>query len=747
MSTYLTDAEKIRWLPWSIAHNAANSIFCTFTVFGAAFILFLDELGLSKTSIGFLLSMFPFFGILALFIAPAVARAGFKRTFIIFWSLRKIVIAFLLFTPYVLSRFGLHVTFIYVTGILLVFAICRAIGETAYYPWSREIVPDRMRGKYAAVNNAVSTVIGCVTVVIASYVIGHFKGLTKFMILFAVGVPFGLISVWCSSFVPGGAPIHSEQLETAHSKRMMNVLQDRNFLLFLAVIGMTLISVSFLSFVPLFAKERIGLSQGNVVLLQIGTLLGALASGYLWGWAADRYGSKPVMVSSLQMMAFLPLLWVLIPKHSVWSSSAAMGTSFLYGLIGIGWSVAGSRLLNVGIVPHEKRSEYMAIYSVWIGLVSGSGQLAAGRILDYCKHIEGKFFIFTLDPYTPIFTASLALMFLGVLLIRKVQADSCIPAGKFVGMFLRGNPFMAIQSLIRFNMAKEERTRVLVTEQLGQAKSPLNVTELLESLSDPSFNVRYEAIVSIARTRPDDKLVNSLIEILNGNNAELSTAAAWALGRIGSRKAIEPLRKTLVSKYPLLRTSSARALATLGDPYAIPILFDLFKNEQDDRLRVAYASALGTSKESGAISELLSFLRKTQDSDIQKELTLAIARIVGNEHYFIKFWRQMSQQIGTITSQAILSSMKKVKKPYADTCSFKKAADKCAEAFAKNDLTSGVALLSDFICSLPIERFGEPCASVLRDCASCLDEFGATRIEYIALSVHTINSALINTKE
>ena len=75
-----TNAEKIRRLPWSIASNTANTVFVQYTFFGSAFILFLNQLELNNSQIGFLLSLFPFFGIVTIFIAPTVARFGYKRT-------------------------------------------------------------------------------------------------------------------------------------------------------------------------------------------------------------------------------------------------------------------------------------------------------------------------------------------------------------------------------------------------------------------------------------------------------------------------------------------------------------------------------------------------------------------------------------------------------------------------------------------------------------------------------------------
>ena len=398
MNTELTEAEKIRRLPWSIARSATNRVFCHFTVFGSAFILFLDEMGLPKTQIGFLLSLFPFCGLLALFIAPRVARVGFKRTFIIFWGVRKFVVALLLFAPWILSRFGLHPTFIYVAGILLIFAICRAIGMTALYPWSQEIIPNSIRGKYTAINTIIGILASGLAVGVASYVVGHFIGLSRFMALITAGVVFGLASVYCAFFIPGGASVRDGNTETTHFKQMMNVLQDRNFLVYLSGIGAMTLVAGLLSFVPLFMKEQVGLSSGNVVLLPIGALLGLLLSGYLWGWAADRYGSKPVMLSGLCGMFLLPVCWFLIPRHSVWSGSLAMSIAFFSGLAGMGWSLGSKRLLYVSAVPSQKKTEYMAIYYAWIGLISGCGRLIAGRTLDYFQGITGKFFSFAFSP-------------------------------------------------------------------------------------------------------------------------------------------------------------------------------------------------------------------------------------------------------------------------------------------------------------------------------------------------------------
>ncbi|MCB0005420.1 MAG: HEAT repeat domain-containing protein, partial [Anaerolineales bacterium] len=78
-----------------------------------------------------------------------------------------------------------------------------------------------------------------------------------------------------------------------------------------------------------------------------------------------------------------------------------------------------------------------------------------------------------------------------------------------------------------------EMARVMVTERMGDSANPLSNVELIASLEDPSFIVRYEAIHSIGRMPANDELLEALIKVLDGYDSELSSAAARALGRLG----------------------------------------------------------------------------------------------------------------------------------------------------------------------------------------------------------------------
>src|SRR5688572_26769456 len=122
-----TTVEKLRGLRWSILSNAANTVFVQYTFFGSIFVLFLSELGLSKSQMGFLLSLMPFFGLVAIFVAPWTERFGLKRTYLTFFAIRAGIAAGLLLTPWVYSNFGPEIALIYVACTTALFSGLRAI--------------------------------------------------------------------------------------------------------------------------------------------------------------------------------------------------------------------------------------------------------------------------------------------------------------------------------------------------------------------------------------------------------------------------------------------------------------------------------------------------------------------------------------------------------------------------------------------------------------------------------------------
>src|SRR5690606_18546998 len=176
-------------------------------------------------------------------------------------------------------------------------------------------------------------------------------------------------------------------------------------------------------------------------------------------------------------------------------------------------------------------------------------QLLGGRLLDAFSGISGQFLFVTLDPFTPLMIASIVLPAISIMIFHRVRADSPVSVSEFASMFMQGNPIYALETMVRYYRARDERAAVVLTEKMGQAKSPLTVDEMIEALADPRFTVRLEATISIARMKPHPRLTEALINLLTGTELALSAMAAWALGRMGDKSAVPALRAELDSPY------------------------------------------------------------------------------------------------------------------------------------------------------------------------------------------------------
>ena len=736
-----TNAEKIRLLPWSIASNAANTVFVHYTFFGSAFVLFLNELQLNNAQIGLLLSFFPFFGLIAIFIAPRVARFGYKRTFITFFGIRKFITALLLLTPWLLRWGGPQLTLYFVMLIVILFALCRSIADTAWIPWAQEYVPNAIRGKYSATNSIVSNLTGVVATSIAGAIIGASLGLGRFMVLIGIGVVAGLISVWAGSFRPGGLPMEPSAGASLSLAGLRSSWGDRNLRNFLIGFGLiTLATVPMYSFIPVFMENVIGLNSGEVVWLQTATLIGGLASTYLWGWAVDRYGGKPVMVTGLVARLLLPLGWLWLPLTGRFSLPLALAIAGLQGATDIGWVLGSSRLLYVSIVPPEKRVEYTALYSAAVGLFGGVSQLLGGRLLDLFAGLQGELLFFPLNPHVPLFLFGLFVPLISLVLFRRVDADSRFSFSEFAGLFIHGNPFLALTTLPRYYWAKDEARAVEITARLGQTQSHLTVEELLDALVDPRFNVRFEAVIAIARMRPDPRLITALRKIMEGTELSLAVVAAWALGRIGDEHALKTLRDGLDSNYRSIRAHSARALGALGAQQVGPMLLARLDKEEDKGLQMAYASALGHLQMRAATGRLLALLQATANPGARLELALSLARIIGDEPNFINLLRRFRADPGTTSSQELRGLAGKVPSTWPDAALIEQTLRRSSTAFAEERLRDGAALVHEALIKQPQTGAARETQLIQETCLEHLASYDSEHPEYLLLLLHSLRA-------
>jgi MFS family permease len=739
-----TQYAKLQAIPWSLGYDLANTFFVQLTFFGSVFILFLDELGLNESQIGLLLAILPFLSLLSLFITPPVAKAGYKKTFLISLTVRTIFTAGLLVVPLLANRFGADRLIGYVAFITVAFAVSRAVAMTAFFPWQQEYIPQQMRGRYGGYSSIIVSLAGLMAVALAGFLIDRPLGDWRFPLLFGIGVAFGLCSVYLASHIPGGAPSKSKISLLHFDPKIFGPLRDSRFIRYLVALGLTTLAVGpIFSFLPIFMKERVGLNDGNIVFLQTGGLMGSLLSSYFWGWLADRYGSKPVATSGLLMITCLPVLWFLMPRDSALSLPAALGISFFQGIASTGWGIGSGRLLFVSIVSPENKAEYLSQYNAWAGVLGGIGSILGGNLLQYFASFETRIFNLSIDSYSLLFGIGFVLALAAVLSLVSLRTAREAGLGEFAGLFFHGNPLSAISSMIRFYYARQEADVVTATQRLGMTRSPLTVEELIDSLNDPRFYVRFEAMVSITRHSDNDRLIQALIDVMEGPDPSLSVIAAWALGRIGNTKSIPALQNAFhQSKYRSVRAHAARALGTLEDQESIPRLLEEAQNNPDLGLRVACASSLGKLKVVEATPTLLDILYIDNYPQSRREMGLTLARLLDAESKYIELTRKFNEDPGTALAREMDSLRSSLSKRFVEVegdgleAKFVDARDQ----FALGNLKPGFAQLVEAIELILPGQSQLYCQQILTECSHRLREFGQKRLEYpilLVIALHT----------
>jgi hypothetical protein len=209
----------------------------------------------------------------------------------------------------------------------------------------------------------------------------------------------------------------------------------------------------------------------------------------------------------------------------------------------------------------------------------------------------------------------------------------------------------------------------------------------------------------------------ALVRLLDDGEADLRIEAAWALSRVGDQTAMPALSRALASGYSLLEARAARALAAFGEVRLVPEMMRRLTHGCDLGLRLACASALGELRAKQATGAIL-MLRPEMPNEIwRSELDLAMARLAGNERYFIQLWRQMRKEPGTAAAREIERLRKRIIRHSAGGPGINGLLDACAQSLARDDLAAGAAAMADLIHRLHLDGMNHTRAAVLKDCA------------------------------
>ncbi len=733
-----TSVEKAHALPWVLTGQISWSIYVNLIIAGPVFLLFLNHLGFGKSQIGIVLSIIPFMGVLSLFFSSAEIRFGYKRSYLATTGLRVLVMSSLIATPWVLNQYGTGVTLAFIITVIVLFALLSSAAIAGLTPWVQELVPGNVEGKFAAVSNITGILASSATVALAGAYLGAKASLSQFVTLFVIALVVGLLCVLLYSFAPGGRAI-SRTEEKADKAAILEVLKDHDFTRFLigaAFVTLGWVPVAPSGFLALYLNDVIQLDPLKITLCASIIMGAGIFTSFFWGWAADRYGSKPIMLICLGIMWIFPLFLCLISPSSGYAFYAVLGFGVIIGLVMPGWGIGYLRYLFVNLIPSNRRGPYTAVQLSFAGFVGGIAPLLVGVVLSYSEGISTMFGWIHIGQYTPVFLLSFFMLAIAIVVLNGLPSDSNVSIAQFAGMFVAGHPLTAMYGMYSHSRGGNEQKRMLAINRLGQARSPLATDELLESLKDPSLNVRIQTVISIASARPNQKLVDALIDIIRQQELGTSLAAAWAVSVIGDPRAIPPMRKMLKSKYPLLRARAAIALARLGDTDSIPTLLEHF--EKDEPVRAGYGDALGVLRCQEAIVPIIDYMAQLEHETTRQSLAYSVASIIGDENMFLLVLRHIRSNLAETREEVHYRLRKRLPKITQNPKKVRELIDQILISARVEDYSSQARLIDEIVNLIPEDHLTPQAWTVIRHALPLYEKGVRGFRECIVLALHAL---------
>jgi hypothetical protein len=305
-------------------------------------------------------------------------------------------------------------------------------------------------------------------------------------------------------------------------------------------------------------------------------------------------------------------------------------------------------------VPPQHKENYMTLAYASDGIIGGGATFLAGFLLQFLDANKPTFMGVTVDSYEVLFIVCAVVVTTSALAFAALREQGATGVRDFFANFGHGSAIRALLAIPRYGALTSEERRQELTYGFGGTRSALVKEELIAALSDPSFDVRHEAIQSLGRLPPSPAVIDALDSMLSYDGLEeLQYAALTSLGRLRARDASSRIAAFLDSPSALLRARAIRSLGEIRDETYLPRIRRLLRDDPEINCRLAAVSALGKYGDVGSVRDLVEIYVQLADTDgnaadepRSKVVLLALAKILGLEESFSREWRFEERMVG-----------------------------------------------------------------------------------------------------
>lgn len=356
---------------------------------GAFLVAFALALGASNKLIGVLAAMPPLAQMLQLPGIYIVERFRVRKALVVACALGgRIFLVVMAAVPWVVQP--AHQLPVFIASFFLFWGV-GAVGGAAFTPWMRDLVPQRILGRYFARRGAAAVSIGAVVSLIGGraadgYITGHEWTAPAYAALFVVGALVGFVGVGFLSSIP------EPRMALPPRRSVLAVVaepfKDLAFRKLIGFMGAWSFAANFAApFFAVYLLKRLGLPLTWIMALFLVSQATHVAFLRIWGHIADRLTHRAVLAVAGPLFLVSTALWpftalpekhfltlpLLVVIHAVMGSSTA-------GVLLCGWNI------SLKLAPRDRSTAYLASNALVSGAAATAAPILAGFMADWLSN-------------------------------------------------------------------------------------------------------------------------------------------------------------------------------------------------------------------------------------------------------------------------------------------------------------------------------------------------------------------------
>ncbi|MFQ3586733.1 MAG: MFS transporter [Fimbriimonadaceae bacterium] len=581
------------------------------TLVGGSFLVgFIQYVGGSDIWIGLLTAIGSLFGLLQIPGAIWGRRFSTFKTFILPGAaLFRLMYVPLVFLPF-LPMPG--------TAKLTILAFCISAAAAAVFviqpihnDWMAEMVPSGSRGWFFARRNQIATAFAAGVGILGGLLLDAFKRAGHpdwgYSATFGLAIVCGGVSLaflLAMRDVPRPNPIREPLWPSIRA--MVAPIGDREFRKVLLFLAIFILGQAFAG--NLFSAFALGPLELPMTVVQVTIMchaVGLIATARAWGFLADRYGNRPILMVLGVGLVLTPLMWLFCePGEFVRNTTILVVGHFFSGAVWGGILTLQFNLLLATAKP-EDRANYIGMGTATQALMGGVAPLLGAYLATV---LQGQGMV-AADAYKHVFVAAMALRLLALGFLIPVREEGAMKIRDTLRQLRNVTP-KGYAALRAMSQSPDATQKARAIKSAGRERFSLAAGEVSLALHDPSPKVRRQAALALAQMR-DPQAAEALVHQLEEHPDLVEEEMIEALGEMGgvaSVDIVEPLIRCLQSPRAIIRRAAARALGRIGDPRAIPHLTLAASDPVDSDLRRGALQALrvlGAREAGPAITQAL----------------------------------------------------------------------------------------------------------------------------------------------